>query len=230
MKRLFRGTRGIFLITLFLIWSVVALAVAAMVIWTDPPALAWVGLAIPVLVATGLSVAGWVLLRHERPSAAVPAGQRAPRSDEMHRILVVANETLRGPALHDEVRRHAAERPTEVLVVAPALAGAVAHWTDAEDGARRAARERVEQTCATLYDLGIMARGEVGADDPLRAVEDALRTFGADEIVISTHPAGTSNWLEDGVVERLRTFYEIPVVHVVVGDEGREQLAARPAA
>jgi hypothetical protein len=225
-----RGTRGIFLITVFLIWSVVALAVAAMVVWTDPPARAWVGLAIPLLVATGLSVAGWVLLRHERPSAAVAAGQRAPRSDDRHRILVVANETLRGPALHEEVMRRASERPTDVLVVAPALAGSVAHWTDAEDGARREARERVERTCAALDDLAITARGEVATDDPLRAVEDALRTFGADEIVISTHPAGTSNWLEDGVVERLRAFYDIPVVHVVVGDEGREQLVTRSAA
>jgi hypothetical protein len=65
---------------------------------------------------------------------------------------------------------------------------------------------------------------------PSRTGRTPRTAHDADEIVISTHPAGTSNWLEDGVVERLRTFYEIPVVHVVVGDEGREQLAARPAA
>ncbi len=42
--------------------------------------------------------------------------------------------------------------------------------------------------CDRLREAGINARGEVGDADPLQAIEDALRTFGADEIVISTHP------------------------------------------
>jgi GABA permease len=229
MKRLFSGTSGIFLITLFLIWSVVGLAVAAMVIWTDPPTLAWIGLVVPVLVAMLLSVSGWVLLRHERPSSGLPTGERAPIAPDAHRILVVANETLRGAALHDGVRRRAAERPTEVLIVAPSLASAVAHWTNDEDAARDAAAERIDETCTALADLGVDARGEVGDDDPLRAVEDSLRTFGADEIVVSTHPQGRSSWLEADAVERLRAFYEIPVVHVIV-DEGQEHVVTRSAA
>ena len=47
---------------------------------------------------------------------------------------------------------------------------------------------------------GIEARGEIGDGDPLQAIEDALRTFAPDELVISTHPEGRSNWLERGVV------------------------------
>ena len=43
-----------------------------------------------------------------------------------------------------------------------------------------------------------------------------MHTFGADEILVSTHPPGTSNWLERGVVDRLHEFYDIPIVHVVV--------------
>ena len=49
---------------------------------------------------------------------------------------------------------------------------------------------------------GLDARGEVGDGDPLQAIEDALRTFAPDELVISTHPEGRSNWLERDVVER----------------------------
>ncbi len=116
-------------------------------------------------------------------------------------------------------------------MVAPALAlaSALAHWTDAEDSAREAAAIRIRETCATLAGLGVQARGEVAVDDPLRAVEDALRTFGADEIVVSTHPPESSNWLEEGVVDRLREFYEIPIVHVVVGHE-REDVRTPTAA
>lgn len=218
MRQIFRGNRGIFLITLLLLWSVIAIALAVLVLATDPPTEAWIGLSIPVAVATGLSIAAYALLYLERPRAGLPESQRAPRAADVHRILVVANETLHGPVLRDEVCRCAAERPTEVLVVAPALSSAVAHWTDAEDAARDAAAERLGATCATLSGLGVRARGEVGADDPLRAVEDALRTFGADEMVVSTHAPGSSNWLEDGVVERLRDFYDIPVLHVVERD------------
>ena len=47
-------------------------------------------------------------------------------------------------------------------------------------------------------------------------MEDALRTFGADEIVISTHPEGRSNWLERGVVSSARERYAVPIHHVVV--------------
>ena len=47
-------------------------------------------------------------------------------------------------------------------------------------------------------------------------MDDALRTFGADEIVISTHPPGRSNWLEKGVIERAREHFAVPITHVVV--------------
>jgi hypothetical protein len=61
----------------------------------------------------------------------------------------------------------------------------------------------------------------VGDGDPLVAVDDAVRTFDPNEIVISTHPLGKSNWLERGVVESIRARYDVPVTHVVV-DLGRE--------
>jgi hypothetical protein len=59
----------------------------------------------------------------------------------------------------------------------------------------------------------------------LGATEDELRVFAADEVVISTYPRGKSNWLETGVVERLREELDIPVTHVVA-DRDRTLLAA----
>ena len=66
------------------------------------------------------------------------------------------------------------------------------------------------------------AFGEIGDSDPLQAIEDALRTFAADEIIISTHPEGRSNWLERGVVSRAREHFAVPVEHVVVDLEAEE--------
>ena len=37
-----------------------------------------------------------------------------------------------------------------------------------------------------------------------------------DEIIISTHPEGRSNWLERGVVTSARERFAVPLTHVVV--------------
>ena len=88
-------------------------------------------------------------------------------------------------------------------------------------------QERLQESLVRLRALGVNAEGEVGDADPLQAIEDALRTFGADEIIISTHPEGRSNWLERGVVDAARERFTPPVTHVVVDlaaerDEVRE--------
>ena len=66
-----------------------------------------------------------------------------------------------------------------MLVVVPALASKLAAATGAVDDIRSEA----EATAAALGEqLG--AHAEVGADDPALAVEDALRVFGADEVLV----------------------------------------------
>jgi hypothetical protein len=132
------------------------------------------------------------------------------------RILVIANETVGGGELLTILRRKAEGVQERILVVTPALNSQVRHWASDEDGARAAAQERLDASLAQLRLDGIQAEGEVGDGDPLQAIEDALRTFGADEIIISTHPEGRSNWLERGVVTNARERFAVPITHVVV--------------
>jgi GABA permease len=151
------------------------------------------------------------------PKVVEPAvWDRQRDADGRHRILVVANETVAGRALRAEVVRRASDGDAEVLVVTPALNTRIRHWTSDEDEARAAAQGRLDESLAALAADGIDARGIVGDDDPIQAVEDALRMFPADEIVVSTHPPGRSNWLERGVVERTREKFDCPITHVVV--------------
>jgi hypothetical protein len=113
-----------------------------------------------------------------------------------------------------------------VLVVCPALNSRIRHWTSDEDRAREQAQERLERSLAALSEAGVEARGEVGDDDPMQAIEDALRTFGADEIIISTHPPGRSNWLEKDVITRARERFDLPITHVVVDLQHEEAKAS----
>jgi hypothetical protein len=145
--------------------------------------------------------------------------------DGKHRLLVVANETVEGEALLEEIRGRCRNRDCEVLVVTPALAGSRAsHWASDIDEAIELARQRMELSLIAIDQLGLKAKGEIGDSDPNVAIEDALRVFPADEIVISTHPPERSRWLEHGVVERARSEIDLPIAHVVV------DLAAAPGA
>jgi hypothetical protein len=141
------------------------------------------------------------------------------------RILVVANETVAGQALRGEILQRAADADVDFLVVCPALNSPLRHWTSDDDRAREHAQERLEASLAELNAEGIEANGEVGDADPLQAMEDALRTFGANEIIISTHPPGRSNWLEKDVIAHARERFDLPITHVVV-DLERERAAA----
>jgi hypothetical protein len=129
----------------------------------------WLGVAVAVIAFAALT--RW-LMQEPVPGAADPppvvASGTPPGS---HRVLVVAPPGTDAVTVPDGA---------EVLVVVPALAATVEALTGAVDDRRAEA----EATAATLESRLPGARVEVGADDPALAVEDALRVFGADEVLV----------------------------------------------
>jgi GABA permease len=173
----------------------------------------WLGVA--VFVALTAAAVWWFFFRGadaEPPVQQTPA----PSPPEQHRILVVANETVGGATLLGEIRERSSGRNVRVLVVCPALNSPLRHWVSDEDDARRAAQERLDASLVGMRAAGLQATGEIGDGDPIQAIEDALRTFRPDELIVSTHPAGRSHWLERGVVEKARERFDLPVTHVIV--------------
>src|SRR5215216_7147265 len=131
------------------------------------------------------------------------------------RILVIANRTCPCPTLADDVARRASAAATDVFVVAPALNSRLRHWVSDVDAALARAHERLDRAITALRQRGLIARGEIGDADPLLAIADALASFPADEIVIATLPAGRSNWIERGLVEKATARFAIPIAHLV---------------
>ena len=84
-----------------------------------------------------------------------------------------------------ELRRALARRGEDqhVHVVAPATVGKLQWLTSDEDAAREQAQDRASGVVAALSDRNEV-EVEQGDVDPVQAVEDALREFRADEIVI----------------------------------------------
>jgi hypothetical protein len=97
-----------------------------------------------------------------------------------------------------------------VHVVCPVLTSPARHWTSDLDGARAEARERLERTLEQLRAAGVEAEGEIGDEDPLRAIEDVLRTFAADGIVVSG---------ERDLVARVRERIALPIARIPIDAE-----------
>ena len=173
----------------------------------------WVGLAV-FIVLSAIVLFLYFRRGERRTRVLAPTRSRTPENER--RILVIANETVGGETLRETIRERSEGWRAKVLVVTPALNTPLKHWVSDDDQARDAAQERLEHSLARLNDAGIEARGEIGDGDPVQAIEDALRTFGADEIIISTHPEGRSNWLERGVVSSARERFAVTITHVVV--------------
>jgi alkanesulfonate monooxygenase SsuD/methylene tetrahydromethanopterin reductase-like flavin-dependent oxidoreductase (luciferase family) len=152
---------------------------------------------------------------------------RHPAPDDRQRVLVIANRTLVGEELRAELRRRA-RAGAELRLVAPILASRIHYFASDVDRELAEAHERLADALDWAREEGLDATGKVG--DPstaLGAIEDELRLFGADEVIISTHPPGKSNWLETGIVERLREELDIPVTHLIVDLDRAGSVAKR---
>jgi hypothetical protein len=204
LKNPLRDEASAFQVVLITLGGAVLVVLAA---WINT----WLGLAVfIVLVCAALwAIRGGLI---QRPPQAHVVRDEGPS----RRILVIANETVGGEELRTLLERKAEGVAEEMLLVCPALNSRVRTWTSDEDPARAEAQSRLDASLARLGEAGVSVRGEIGDGDPLQALEDALREFPADEIVVSTHPPGRSHWLEQGVVEQARHRYDVPVTHVVV--------------
>jgi hypothetical protein len=131
-------------------------------------------------------------------------------------ILVVASAPLGGEDLRREVEAGGAG--VELDVLAPILASRSHYWTSDVDREREQARERLEASLAWAAEHGFAAKGEVGDPDPMIAIEDELRDFGADEIIIATHPGERAGWLANRMISHLARELDVPVRQIAVAD------------
>jgi hypothetical protein len=154
----------------------------------------------------------------ENASQRDPAGPAPPAGDaSAFHLLVVA--TTEVPA--DELRSEVGDRDARIHLVAPAMTESpFQHAMGDVDDARHAADERLEPMVEGLRSGNGDITAAVGDSDPVVAIEDALQTFPADEILIVTRGGGDEGWLEGDLFERARRKFEPPLTHAVVAGAG----------
>jgi hypothetical protein len=129
----------------------------------------------------------------------------------MHSYLVVGNQTLDSHTLAEAIAERMNQGPATFHVVVPATP-IKRGLTWNEEEARQVASERLEAMLTRLRGMGAEVTGEIGARDPIEAVEDAIRGRAVDEILLSTLPAGISRWLGQDIPTRLKGSVMVPVV------------------
>jgi hypothetical protein len=134
------------------------------------------------------------------------------------RLLVVTTTEVAELALRELVRSRAGD-DAEMLVVAPASKISRLDWlANAEDDARTEAAALAAKTVEATPTDDVV--GRVGDSDPVKAIEDALRTFAADEVLVVAHPDDQAGWLDEGAPAKAQARFSIPITVVTVAADG----------
>ena len=132
------------------------------------------------------------------------------------KLLVVATAAIEPGPLRDVVRDHAGEE-AEIRVVAPASDVSPLQWLASdEDEARERAAEIASEAAETVGPEAARTKAEVGDTDPVQAIQDALRTFPADEVLVVAHRDDDAGWLEQDSAEEARERFGVPVTRLTV--------------
>jgi hypothetical protein len=138
---------------------------------------AGIGMAVGAVAATALVV----FASRAKPDRRLEVAEHA---DAGHRVLVVAVTE----ATADSAQKIAelAGSATDVRIVVPVPSHRLDRWLSAEDDARREAEARLARSAGAMVAAGLPVSGSVGDHDPAQALEDELRDFAADEVVLLT--------------------------------------------
>jgi hypothetical protein len=127
------------------------------------------------------------------------------------KVLVITSEPIAAADLRSALGAEAAE-DAEVLVIAPALhSSPLRFWLSDADRAIAEAEGVQRESVDHLADAGISASGDTGEADTLAAVQDSLRTFPAEQIVIFSHPPGGRDYKESVSTAEVEARFGLPV-------------------
>jgi hypothetical protein len=132
------------------------------------------------------------------------------------RLLIAAGESVTETREVPFGVRVLLEAADEILVITPTLPSRFEWLSSATDQAKEQADERLRSVLGQLSELGADAAGQVGADDPLVAFEDAIRDFAPDHLLIALRAGEASGWQERGLLDEVQRRFGLPMTTFLV--------------
>ncbi|CAN5838866.1 hypothetical protein BH23ACT10_BH23ACT10_20470 [soil metagenome] len=146
-------------------------------------------------------------------------------SDGPRKVLVVSNAALRASDLQQTLISAAGSESTVYRLVVPAVesspltgehsaydtVGEIAHPEEHKLSGDTLAEHRRDEAVARLRAEGLEIDGVVGNADPLRAIESALESFKASEVILATLPRARSGWLDADLPTQVERRYGVAV-------------------
>ena len=158
-----------------LIIAVICTAVAAAMSLSGTEIGAGLGMAVGAVAATSLVA----FAARAKPDGKLEV---ASSEDADHRVLVLAVAEAT-PATAQRIADITGS-PSDVRLVVPVPSHRLDRWLSAEDDARYEAEARLARSAGALVAAGLPVSGSVGDADPAQALEDELRGYAADEVVL----------------------------------------------
>ena len=150
------------------------------------------------------------------------ARAKGPEVSDAKRLLVLAGAAVAElDELPDEVRAEL-DAAEEVFVVTPTLPSGLEWLMSDIDRARHEADERLDTILGQLEPRGTpVTGGAVGDDTPLTVVEDHVRAFHPDRILLALRSPEHADWQERGLVQRIRSETGLPLMVFQIDPQGR---------
>ena len=158
-----------------LIIAAICTSVAAAMSLSSTELGAGIGMAVGAVAASSLIV----FAARAKPDGTLEV---ARSDDSGHRVLVLA-VTEATPAAAQRIADITGS-PSDVRLLVPVPSHRLDRWLSAEDDARHEAQARLARSAGTLVAAGLPVSGSVGDHDPAQALEDELRGYPADEVVL----------------------------------------------
>jgi hypothetical protein len=137
-------------------------------------------------------------------------------------VLILANEYVVDAQRSLPPELVAQSRETrDVLLVAPMMPSRLQSLCSDIDQARSAADARLRRIASDISRFRSPPRLEIGDEDQLTAVTDALATFPAEACVVIAHPDDCRHYRERGIAERIRARFNLPTSLLTVTAQGQ---------
>jgi len=126
------------------------------------------------------------------------------------RLLIATGGTVSSLGELPESIRALVESASDVFVVTPSLPTRLQWLASDTDGSSRKADARLNAVLSQLGSIDVEAAGQVGADDPLTAFDDAIREFAPDHILIGLRSVDQAGWQERGLLDSVIANFHLP--------------------